>query len=213
VALVDQLDTILRGLEPGWGDARLRLRLAEGADAERASALLGPLSPYRTGGEIRFHTVSGGIGPRTDAVERALRRLDRERIGGTLELAGVDAQPAAPQVARGSLADEWEAALATLPPDWSDMYAEVRFPSSDYVPRAALDMSPLNPRRSGGSPALAFRVARTFGYGAAPEMVRRCLERCDADGITGHLHVLRVLSDTRPVHTQGPVWYVGGRTI
>jgi len=25
--------------------------------------------------------------------------------------------------------------------------------------------------------------------------------------------VLRALSDTRPVQTQGPVWYVGGRSV
>ena len=43
-------------------------------------------------------------------------------------------------------------------------------------------------------------------------MVRRSLERCDADGITGELRLLRVLSEARNVYTQGPVWQVGGRT-
>jgi hypothetical protein len=27
------------------------------------------------------------------------------------------------------------------------------------------------------------------------------------------VRILRVLSDTRPVQTQGPVWYVGGHTV
>jgi hypothetical protein len=44
-------------------------------------------------------------------------------------------------------------------------------------------------------------------------MARRCLERLDAEGITGAVRVLRALSDTRPVATQGPVWYVGGKVL
>jgi len=44
-------------------------------------------------------------------------------------------------------------------------------------------------------------------------MVRRCLERCDEAGIRGSVRVLRVLSDTRPVQTQGPVWQLSGRTV
>ena len=60
---------------------------------------------------------------------------------------------------------------------------------------------------------MRFRAARTFGYGAAPEMARRCLARCDRDSIRGELRLLRVLSDTIPVGTQGPVWQIGGRTI
>jgi hypothetical protein len=55
-------------------------------------------------------------------------------------------------------------------------------------------------------------VARNFGYGASPEMVRRCFERCDAEGIRGTVSILRALSDTHPVATQGPVWQIAGRT-
>ena len=65
----------------------------------------------------------------------------------------------------------------------------------------------------GGPNALRFRCARTFGYGAAPGMAGRCLERCDEEGITGEVEILRALSDTYPVATQGPVWYVGGRAV
>ena len=42
-------------------------------------------------------------------------------------------------------------------------------------------------------------------------MVRRCLARLDEEGIPGEVRVLRALSDTHPVGTQGPVWYVGGK--
>ena len=44
-------------------------------------------------------------------------------------------------------------------------------------------------------------------------MVRRCLERLDARGIEGRLTIIHALSDTKPVGTQGPVWYVGGKAV
>ena len=37
--------------------------------------------------------------------------------------------------------------------------------------------------------------------------------RLDHDGISGTTRVLRVLSDTDNVDTQGPVWLVGGKTL
>jgi hypothetical protein len=44
-------------------------------------------------------------------------------------------------------------------------------------------------------------------------MTRRCFERLDDEEIRGSVRVLRALSDTQPVQTQGPVWYVGGRSV
>jgi hypothetical protein len=44
-------------------------------------------------------------------------------------------------------------------------------------------------------------------------MARRCFERLDNEGIVGSASVLRVLSDTDNVDTQGPVWLVGGKTL
>ena len=68
-----------------------------------------------------------------------------------------------------------------------------------------------NPRRDGKR--AAFRVARRAGYGVSPEMARRCLERCDAEQIRGSVRVLHVLSDTKLVATQGPVWLIAGKTV
>ena len=79
------------------------------------------------------------------------------------------------------------------------MVVELR--SSDELAPAALALAPLNPSRHRGSLAFRFRVARRFGYGAAPEMARRCLERLDELGIPGELRLLEVLSDTQPVLT------------
>jgi hypothetical protein len=114
---------------------------------------------------------------------------------------------------RSTLAASWDAALAALPNDWSDAYCELELTSTDYLDRAALKMSPLNPARFGGRPAFRFRAARRFGYGASAGMVRTCLERLDEADIRGAVRILRALSDTRPVATQGPVWYVEGRSV
>ncbi len=100
-----------------------------------------------------------------------------------------------------------------MPGDWSDLYGEVELDSSDYLDRAALLLAPVNPARDGNRVAFRFRAARRFGYGVSPEMARRCLERLDAEGTRGTVRVLRALSDTRPVQTQGPVWYVGGKSV
>jgi hypothetical protein len=103
--------------------------------------------------------------------------------------------------------------VAALPADWSDLYAELELFSTDHLERGALLLAPLNPSRYSGRPGFRFRAARSFGYGASPQMVRRCLERLDEEGIRGRLEVLRVISGSRPVATQGPVWRVGGRAV
>ena len=64
---------------------------------------------------------------------------------------------------------------------------------------------------TGRRPAFRFRVARRFGYGAAPEMARRCLARLDEEGIPGTAHTARGLSDTKPVATQGPTFLIVGQ--
>jgi hypothetical protein len=146
-------------------------------------------------------------------MRRLLKRLDDEGVHGKLELLDAQEAPVEEVRKRESLRDEWEQALASLPPDWSDVYAEVRFDSTDYVERAALLLAPVNPSRYGGPAALRFRCAHSFGYGVSPEMAGRCFERCDEEGITGEVEILRALSDTHPVATQGPVWLVGGRSV
>jgi hypothetical protein len=93
------------------------------------------------------------------------------------------------------------------------VYAEVELDSSDYLEPGALLLAPVNPARVTERLAFRFRAARRFGYGASGEMTQRCFERLDAAGITGEVRVLWALSDSKPVYTQGPVWYVGGRVV
>ena len=201
-------------LPDDWSEVRLVLTVGE-KDAARAAGLLGGVNPLRRGDTIRLFVTRRGPGSEAEAIRRALVRLDRAHIEGKLELADVTGQEqAAPAAAsRKPLAPQWEDATAGLPPDWSDLHAEVLLRSSDQLERGALLMAPVNPTRPGAALALQFRVARRFGYGVSPTMARRCFERLDAENIPGELRILSVLSDVDAVGTQGPVFRVGGRAV
>jgi len=212
---VDQWAQIEEDLPPDWSEAQLTF-VAEGSVAD-AAAVLGPLQPGRVGDALRLHVE------RTDGgVERArniFRRLDGRRIWGTLELIGAieDVVPGSPPVETTtpgvSLAETWDAALAALPPDWSDVLCVLELDSSDHVPRAALLGAPLNPSRVPGDVALQFRASGKQGYGVSPQMARRCFERMDAEAITGSIRIAYGLSDTENAATQGPVWRLAGRSV
>jgi hypothetical protein len=146
-------------------------------------------------------------------IRNLLSRIDAEGIRGELGLVRVDEAETTEEVETPTLVAAWDEGVAGLPPDWSDLYVELELVSSDWLERAALLLAPVNPARYGEAPGFRFRVARLFGYGASPEMTRRCLQRVDEEGIRGEPRILRVLSDTHPVATQGPVWYVEGRSV
>ena len=213
MSVVGQWQEIEEGLPERWTDARLRLTVTDAGDCDRAASLLGPAIPGRRGKVISFHVARRGPGPSEGLVRRLLERVDRGRIDGTLELVGMDEAAEAAVEERRSFAAAWDTALAALPEDWSDLYAEVELFSSDYLDRAALLLAPVNPARVGGRLAFRFRAARRFGYGVSTEMGRRCLGRLDAEGTRGTVRVLWALSDTKPVQTQGPVWYAGGKSV
>ncbi len=123
----EQWAQIEGGLDPNWSEAQVTFA-PEGSVAE-AAAVLGPLQPGMIGDELLLH-----IGRSEGGVERArniFRRLDSRRIWGTLGLVGVitDVAPIAPDVPEavaGGLAEAWDAALAKLPPDWSDALVRAR---------------------------------------------------------------------------------------
>ena len=213
VKLADRFSELERSLPDNWGEVQLLLTVADDARCDRAAALLGPANPGRTGKRIRFAAARRGRAPSPNTIRRLLHRLDAEGITGELEFARVDEAVSELPRQRKSLRAAWEEKLAALPPDWTDLYAEVRLDSTDYVERAALLLAPTNPARYGGTTGLRFRCARRFGYGVSSEMATRCFARCDEGAITGTVEILRVLSDTYPVATQGPVWYVGGRAV
>jgi hypothetical protein len=210
---VDQWATIEQELPQGWTEARL-VFTPEG-DVSEAAAILAPLAPGRVGGELRIHVARAGSG--AERVRNVLGRLDARRVWGTLELLdatrGEVTPPTRAAAPAQSLASAWEDVQEELPPDWSDVLCQLDLDSSDHVPRAALLGAPLNPRRVPGAIALRFRASGAQGYGASPGMVQRCLERMDADGVTGRLSVVFGLADTDNAVTQGPVWRIAGRSV
>ena len=208
VRVADQFRELESQLPAEWADARLVLIVDDPAQAERAAELLGPLGPGRAGDRIQL-TVSRQGGS-LERLRRLLGRVDRERIRGQVELVTHSTAVPEPQGARASwppLEEAWLSAVAALPEDWSDLYAQVELASSDFLDVGALLLAPLNPSRPDRGLAFTFRVARSFGYGASSEMAKRCLARLDEDGINGRLAILWALSDTKAVATQGPVWY------
>lgn len=221
MALADRVDEILRGLPRGWERARLELTVEEPEDADRASLVLAPATPGRSGTSFTLYVHSGasGLTPTPGMVKRVVARLDADGIRGRVRLAGHEqpeareapapAEPGEPT----ALAAAWDGLLRRLPPDWSDLYAEVELDSTDYLERGALLLAPVNPAQYGGPASFRFRSASRKGYGVAPGMARRALERLDDEGLSGRVRVLRVLSDTNPVSTQGPVWRVDGRSV
>ncbi len=212
MGLVQQWDRIVRSLPEGWHEAALRLVLPEARQRDRAAALLGPLSAGRVRDHVRF-VVSrdSGVGP--DAARRLLVNLDEEGIRGTLILGASAAREVEAEEAHGALELQWDALVAELPEDWSDLLCRVTLESSDDVPGAALLAAPLNPSRPQREVGFDFRVARVSGYGTSAQMARRCLVRMDEARIPGVFEILRALSDTQHVSTQGPVWYVGGKVL
>jgi len=217
MALVAQWARIAAELPEGWSHAQLRLTVARATDANRAAALLGQIGPGRAGDELLLDVApSGADGPAL--LQRLLARLDGEGIGGALALAATEAatqeeRNVGTKASVTMLATAWDDLVESLPADWSDLLCVVELRSTDDLPPAALAVAPLNPSRHGDTPSLRFRVARRFGYGAAPEMARRCLARLDEAGIPGELRLVEVLSDTRPVATQGPTFVVADRAV
>jgi hypothetical protein len=195
----EQWARIEAGLEHGWDE--VLLSFAPEGPVDEAAAALGPLQPGRVGNELRLQVARAGGGP--ERLQNILRRVDHRRIWGTLSLVSVKgaSEPAPVEPA------------SELPPDWSDLLCELELDSSDHLPRAALLGAPLNPTRNLDAVALRLRVSGKQGYGASPLMVRRCLERMDAEGITGTIRVLHELSDTENAATQGPVWRLAGRSV
>jgi hypothetical protein len=210
--LAEQWRETEAALPEGWRSAQLSLSVAVDADPDRVALILASFTPGRVGPAFRFEVR------RDKSPERVLERLDREGVRGRVDVLETDVreveQPVvAPRHRDAPLAPQWDELAADLPPDWSELYAELELDSSDFVARGALLTAPLNPARLGGPTCLRFRSASRSGYGTAPQMVRRCLERLDAEGITGTVRALKVLSHTTHAFTQGPVWRVGSRSV
>jgi len=218
--LVDQWRSIEDSLPSGWEDVRLTLTTEHPGDLPRAAQVLGSINVGKVGSALVFHVRRAGGSQGPQAAKRLFERLDRDRTWCHLEQSHVktgdaaSAEPAAgPPRETASIAESWDEAVAPLPGDWTDLLCELEIESSDNLDRAALLCAPLNPSRAAPRLVFTFRCSGRSGYGVSRSMARRCFERLDHDGITGSTRVVRVLSDTDNVDTQGPVWLVGGKTL
>ena len=98
------------------------------------------MRPGRVGAALVFHVrrARRRAGPRGGAT--AVPRLDESRIWCELAPSTSEA-PAARSRRRlsgrmPSRRSAWDAALAPLPPDWTDLLCELEVDSSDYLDRA-----------------------------------------------------------------------------
>lgn len=214
--LVDQWSALEENLPAGWQDVRLTLTTEQPGDLPRAAQVLSPMNVGKVEQELVFHVRRAGGAQGPDAARRLFARLDESRVwcllGEPEVRAPAGAADAGPEPAV-PVAESWDAALAPLPPDFTDLLCELEVTSSDHLNRAALLCAPINPTRDPSRLAFMFRCAGRSGYGVSPGMARRCFERLDQEGIPGTTRVLRALSDLDNVGTQGAVWHVGGKTL
>ncbi len=209
--LVDQWRTIEARLPRDWQDVRLTVATEQPSDLPRAAVVLGSAGAGRSGNQLVIHVRRSGPSAPA-AVSRLFARLDDDRVWCILERGEVGDEAPAVAEAAPSVAASWDAALAELPRDWSELLCRLEISGSDLLSRAALLCAPINPTRDRESLGFVFRAGRV-GYGVSEGMARRCFERLDEEQIEGSVTVLRVLSDTEPIASQGSSWIVAGRVL
>jgi hypothetical protein len=210
--LVDQWGAVQARLPGDWAEVQLTLETEEPHDLVKAAAVLGPLAPIRSEGALVFYVRRAGGAGGPEAARRLFARLDEQRVWCTLERGEIRERDAVVETPRTSVAQSWRDALATLPEDWSELLCRLEIAGSALLPRAALLCAPINPTRDRDSVGFVFRASR-IGYGVSTQMAQRCFERLDEEDIGGSVTVLRALSDTRPVASQGSSWIVAGRVL
>ena len=216
VKLVDPGAARARRLPADWKTVDLRLRTEQPGERSEAARILGPMNVGYVGEELAFSVRRAGGASGPEAARRLFGRLDEARIWCLLEQREVREAASRldePEDVRHAVVETWDAELDVLPPGWSDLLCLLELDSSALLTRAALICAPINPTRSRDHVGFTFRCARTTGYGVSPGMARRCFEELDSEGIGGRVSVLRALSDTHNVATQGAVWYVGGKVL
>jgi hypothetical protein len=88
------------------------------------------------------------------------------------------------------LAEDFEAIVASLPPDWTDLQVDVRiFDEERYVEAATVLVQVNAQAHSHHDWHWRLLVAQEFGHAAAPQSVRGTLRLLDELGIDGELAV------------------------
>jgi hypothetical protein len=100
------------------------------------------------------------------------------------------------------LAEDFQAVVDSLPPDWTQLEADLRIEDEDRYIEAATLLSQTNAMPySKHDWHFRQHVAREFGHAAAPESVRGTLALLDGEGIEGQI-VLRGVRSGRVEVTQ-----------
>jgi hypothetical protein len=103
-----------------------------------------------------------------------------------------------------ALAEEFERAIDSLPPDWTALELDLRIADEDRYVEAATLLSQINAMPySHHDWHWRLRVANSFGHAAAPETVRGTLGVLDQQGIEGELAFREVRSGRVEVT---PMW-------
>ncbi len=88
-----------------------------------------------------------------------------------------------------ALADDFQAVIDSLPPDWTQVELDLRVHDEDRYIEAASLLTQVNAMPySEHDWHWRLRVANNFGHAAAAETVRGTLAVLDQQGITGELH-------------------------
>jgi len=91
------------------------------------------------------------------------------------------------------LADDFQATLDALPPDWTDLELDLRIDDESRYIDSAVALSQVNAQvYSRAEWHWRLVVAKSFGHAAAPQTVRGVLAKLDGEGVTGELRVAEV---------------------
>jgi hypothetical protein len=102
------------------------------------------------------------------------------------------------------LADEFEAIVDSLPPDWTHVQFDLRIEEEDRYVELAPIVAQVNPwPLSKSDYHWRFNTMRSFGHAAAPETVKGTLATLDELGIHGEIAVREVRSGRVPIE---PGW-------
>ena len=162
----------------GWprsraGRRRLSsLRTEQPSELSRAAQVLGPMNVGH-GRRTRRARPQGGRpiqSRRCEAPLRAARQGARLVCCPPTRWRRSRRSPRRPRSSSrpsGGVAVQWDAALATLPADWSDLLCELEIASSDFLPRAAL-LARRSTRRATATGSASCSAARDARATASP---------------------------------------------
>lgn len=92
-----------------------------------------------------------------------------------------------------ALADDFQQAIESLPPAWTDLELDLRIADESRYVDTAVALSQVNAQPySEAEWHWRLLVAHSFGHAAAPESVRGVLAALDREGIEGELRVREV---------------------